>query len=256
MGLDGVSIFDRVLLRRTLRRWYRAARRGDAAALALLKRFISQARQLRRELDSFLDAADAQLAVVGAPAVIPRPDMADWAWRPDVWSGPVRPAGRAAAESGIAIGSDLKLFHDCPDSEVTFRQSPNAGSADLAPFALGLDVFRFDGSYLSLVIDLPEADVRDLRTRHILRLDARIEIERPVEIFVRLNIRHGPNTEQIVRELPRGQSEVFAEFDLAHSGMNEKRLERIWVDLIFDRPEMNRITLRDLTFSRRPRAEL
>ncbi len=77
-----------------------------------------------------------------------------------------------------------------------------------------------------------------------------------MEIFVRLNIRHGPNTEQIVRELPRGQSEVFAEFDLAHSGMNEKRLERIWVDLIFDRPEMNRITLRDLTFSRRPRAEL
>lgn len=256
MGLDGVSILDRLLLRRTLRRWHRAARRGDGAALSLLKRFRSQARQLRREVDGFLRAADAQLALAGISAPIPRQHIADWAWRPGVWSGPVRPSGRAAAESGTAIGSDLKLFHDCPASEITFRQSPNSGPADLAPFALGLDVLRFDGSYLSLVIDLPESDVRDLRTRHILRLDARIETEMPVEMFARLNIRHGPNTDQIVRELPRDRIEVSAEFDLAHSAMNEKRIERIWVDLIFDRPEMNRIMLRDLTFSRRPRAEL
>jgi hypothetical protein len=38
--------------------------------------------------------------------------------------------------------------------------------------------------------------------------------------------------------------------------MNEKRVERIWLDLIFEGPEMNQVTLRDLTFSRRPRAEL
>ncbi|MDZ4134740.1 MAG: DUF6478 family protein, partial [Paracoccaceae bacterium] len=38
--------------------------------------------------------------------------------------------------------------------------------------------------------------------------------------------------------------------------MNEKRVDRIWVDLIFEGPEMNQIILRDVTVSRRPRAEL
>ena len=30
----------------------------------------------------------------------------------------------------------------------------------------------------------------------------------------------------------------------------------MWVDLIFEGPEMNQIILRDVTFSRRPRAEV
>ena len=48
----------------------------------------------------------------------------------------------------------------------------------------------------------------------------------------------------------------MVEFDLAYTKMNEKRIERMWVDLIFVGPEMNQIILRDVTFSRRPRAEL
>jgi hypothetical protein len=38
--------------------------------------------------------------------------------------------------------------------------------------------------------------------------------------------------------------------------MNEKRLERAWIDLIFESPEMNQIVLRDVTLARRPRAEV
>jgi hypothetical protein len=52
------------------------------------------------------------------------------------------------------------------------------------------------------------------------------------------------------------EEEVMVEFDLAYSKMNEKRVEKLWVDLIFEGPEMNQIILRDVTFSRRPRAEL
>ena len=60
-----------------------------------------------------------------------------------------------------------------------------------------------------------------------------------------------------MRELPAdGQGEMIAEFDLAYTNINEKRVERAWVDLIFESPEMNLIVLRDLTLSRRPRAEL
>ena len=66
----------------------------------------------------------------------------------------------------------------------------------------------------------------------------------------------GRDVEQIVRELPLGEEEVMVEFDLAYTRMNEKRVERMWVDLIFEGPQMNQITLRDVTFCRRPRAEL
>ncbi|MDX5401755.1 MAG: DUF6478 family protein, partial [Rhodobacterales bacterium] len=88
------------------------------------------------------------------------------------------------------------------------------------------------------------------------RMNTIVEMEKPLEIFARLNIRHGPNTEQIVRELPLHEEDIMVEFDLAYSSMNEKRVEKAWVDLIFEGPEMNQVILRDLTFSRRPRAEL
>ena len=114
----------------------------------------------------------------------------------------------------------------------------------------------FDGSFLSVVLDLPEESVRGLTLRHVIRLDAVVELEKPLEIFVRLNIKHGPNTEQLVREMPLQSSEAFVEFDLAYSRMNERRIERAWVDLIFEGPEMNQIVLRDVTLSRRPRAEV
>ena len=132
----------------------------------------------------------------------------------------------------------------------------NRRETDLAPFGLRMDVFRFDGSFLSLVVDLPHSGAEGLQKRHILQLDTIVELEKPIEIFVRLNIRHGPNTEQIVRELPDGAGDRRVEFDLAYTRLNEKRVEKMWIDLIFEDPEMNQIILRDLTLTRRPRAEL
>ena len=126
----------------------------------------------------------------------------------------------------------------------------------VAPFGLRMDVFNFDGSFLSLVVNLPESAVSGLQRRHLVRMTAVVETERPLEIFARLNIRHGPNTEQLVRELPLGQGEIVVEFDLAYSNLNEKRVEKAWVDLIFEQPSMNQVILRDVTFSRRPRADL
>ena len=89
-----------------------------------------------------------------------------------------------------------------------------------------------------------------------MRVNLIIEVEKSIEIFARLNIKHGPNTEQLMLELPLGESEVMVEFDLGYSDINEKRVERMWLDLIFESPEMNQVTIRDLTFCRYPRAEI
>jgi hypothetical protein len=162
----------------------------------------------------------------------------------------------ASVPGKAVIDEGATLFHDCLQSELTVRQIRNTRAEDLAPFGVRMDVFRFDGSYLSLVLDLPQDAVDGLKLRHLIRLTVIVEMEKPLEIFARLNVKHGPNLEQIVRELPLAEAEVMVEFDLAYTKMNEKRVEKLWVDLIFEGPEMNQIILRDVTLTRRPRAEL
>ena len=91
---------------------------------------------------------------------------------------------------------------------------------------------------------------------HLFRLDLIVETEQPQTIFARLNIKNGPNTEQLVRQVPMDQQDTHVEFDLAYSNLNEKRIERLWLDLIFETPEMNQVVLRDLTFARHHRAAI
>ena len=250
-------LIDRISQKRAMKRWQRFAGAANGLELDRLRKLRSRARNLKRPLDDLIHIADSRLMLplIGADA-IQSPLHSDWAWRPEIWRGPVDPAGMSSVPSNAKIGSQATVFHDCKISELTLRQLRNQRKQDLAPFGLQMDVFKFDGSYLSLAIYLPDASVQGLKKNHLLRMDAIIEMEKPLEIFARLNIKHGPNTEQLVRELPLHESEVMVEFDLAYTNLNEKRAERIWVDLIFEGPQMNQIIMRDITFSRRPRAEL
>jgi len=240
-----------------LRWWRRAARNADGADLATLRRYRQRARELSRYLNEVIYRAEERLAlpVVGSEA-FPKPFGTDWSWRPELWRGPLAVPGISSAGTKSTLGNEVTLFHDCDHSELTLRQLRNLGEADLAPYGLRMDVFNFDGSFLSLVIDLPKAAVRDLTREHVIRIDTIVEVEMPLEIFARLNIKHGPNTEQFVRELPLNEEKVMVEFDLAYSTLNEKRIERAWLDIIFEGPDMNQVILRDLTFSRRLRAAI
>jgi len=248
---------DRLFHRRALRRWRRAAQLAGSAPLSELRVQRNQARQLRTHLDQLVHVADGRLALpqIGT-SYFPKPHGTDWAWRPELWRGPLPVPGLSSVATKSMLGDEVTLFHDCRFSELTLRQLRNTREADLAAFGLRMDVFRFDGSFLSLVIDLPAAASEGMTRDHILRVDTIIETEKPLEIFARLNIKYGPNTEQIVRELPLNEEQVKVEFDLAYSRLNEKRIEKTWLDLIFEAPEMNQVILRDLTFSRRRRAAL
>lgn len=253
----GNGFVKRLLHEATVRRWARAAREAGSTDLSLLRAQRGRARRLKAHLDKLIHVSESRLAlpVIGSHA-FPRPHDSDWAWRPELWRGPLPVSGMSSVETKSTLGHEVTLFHDCQRSELTLRQLRNRREADLAPFGLRMDVFNFDGSFLSLVVDLPEAAAQGLKRKHLIRVDVIAEMEKPLEIFARLNVKHGPNTEQIVRELPLGAEEVMVEFDLAYSKLNEKRVDKLWLDLIFEGPQMNQVTLRDLTFSRRPRAEL
>lgn len=248
---------DNLLHRRNLRRWAAAARDAHGAELDRLRLQRLQARQLMDRLSTLTHVAESRLALprIGSNS-FQRPGGTLWAWRPQLWRGPLARRGRAAVPTKTRLGDEVQVFHDCEISELTIRQLRNTREEDLAAFGLRMDVFRFDGSFLSLVLELPKAACNGLQRRHLVRLSVIIEAEKPLEIFARLNIKHGPNTEQIVLELPIQQDDVVVEFDLGYSDLNEKRIERMWLDLIFEGPEMNQITIRDLTLCRYPRAEL
>jgi len=241
----------------TVQRWARVARQAADTPLSTLRRQRSRARQLKVHLDRLIHTAEERLALpmVGSTS-FPKPHNSDWAWRPELWRGPLPVPGMSSAQTKSMLGDEVTLFHDCVHSELTLRQLRNLREADLAPYGLRMDVFAFDGSFLSLVVDLPDQAVEGLKRTHLVRMDVIVEMEHPLEIFARLNIQNGPNTEQIVRELPLGDDDISVEFDLAYSNLNEKRVEKAWIDLIFEGPQMNQVVLRDLTFSRRPRAAL
>lgn len=243
--------------RRAVKRWQGEADAAPNKNLAALRRVVNQAWALRRHLDQVIRTAETRLALPMMGSNIIRRQMGtDWAWRPDLWLGPISTLGQAGVASRTPLCRGTTIFHDCKKSELTVRQIRNTREADIAPFGFRLDVFRFDGSFLSLVLDLPQEAAVNLRQRHIIRVDMIVEMEKPLEIFARLNIKHGPNVEQIVREVPLNEEEVMVEFDLGYSKLNEKRVEKLWLDLIFEGPEMNQVILRDVTLTRRPRAEL
>jgi len=257
MSKLGFRFLDRRINAQTLFRWARAARLADVTDLSTLRRQRSGARALKTHLDRLIHKADERLALPSIGSTnFPKPHNADWAWRPELWRGPLPTPGLSSVQTKSMLGNEVTLFHDCEHSELTLRQLRNLREEDLAPYGLRLDVFKFDGSFLSLVVDLPEVATEGLKRNHLLRMDVIVEMEQPLEIFARLNIKNGPNTEQIVRELPLHEENIKVEFDLAYSNLNEKRVEGAWIDIIFEGPEMNQVILRDLTFSRRPRAHL
>ena len=257
MALNPNGIIGRFLHRRTLARWTAAARTADTADIALLRAHRQQARQLRTPLQELTYTADSRLALprIGSNTFA-RPVGTDWSWRPQLWRGALPERGIAPALNKSRLGPDLTIFHDCGTSEISLRQIRNTRDQDLAAFGLAVEVFRFDGNFLSLVIDLPASACTGLQKQHLIQLAATIDRERPVRILARLNVRHGPNTEQILLTLPDDEAETVIAFDLAYGQLNEKRVERMWIDLMIEDPQMNKVTFRDLNICRYPRAEM
>lgn len=235
--------------------WRRAMARARNVDLISLKRLRADAKSAQRAIDAVLEVADARLA---APLTsgnrLPRPAMSDWVWRPALWRKPVTPAGYAMARKLTVLDAETSLHHDCASSEISVRQRRNRGEADLAPFGLDIDVFGFDGGFLSLSVRLPDDALAGMTSRHIVRLEADIREERPVKILARINLQSDPNVARVVHQMA-GERLRIVEFDLGHCGLDDRRPGKAWIDLFFEHPQMNCVTLHDLTVSRRPRAE-
>ena len=243
--------------RRTEERWARLADTAPELESFELRAVRAEARGMRRQLDRVMQAVDARLSVPALSSGLPQmPLGTDWSWRPDLWRGALPESGAVAAGDRTPLGDGLALYHDCPLGEVVVRQVRNEKAEDRAPYGLAVDVFGFKGSFLSLAMTLPDSAVQGLKARHLVRAEMVIDSDGPVRAYARLNIKHGPNLAQPVSALPSEGREKMAEFDLGYADLNDKRIERAWLDLILNDAAMTRIVIRDVVISRRPRAEL
>ncbi|MDO5642486.1 MAG: DUF6478 family protein [Paracoccus sp. (in: a-proteobacteria)] len=260
-----MALFPRKWINQTLRNraaadWARIRRNFAAISPGRLRDLRADATRLRKDLDQFLLVSERRvLASLAALDSLPLPPGTDWRWRPEVLNAPaasalVAPANRSHLTEGTVI------WHDCPEHALIVEQSRNTRATDLASFGLRVEAFGFEGSFLSLSIDLPAQVLDGLTRHHIIRLETVIQTERAQNIYARLNIGNGPNTEEMLRHLgdlrPGEASVQIVEFDLALTEMNEKRLDKIWLDLIFEKPAMSAATIREMIFSRHLRANL
>lgn len=250
------DILQRHLHKNQVRYWNALNDQSEDVDRSKLQTLELRARQLRSKLNRFLHTSETRLSMprTGSHS-IRKPSLSDWSHRPEPWRSRIAPSGIAPLTNRSAFGSETTLFHDCELSEITLRQIRTTNETDLSPFGLHLDVFSFKGSFLSIAINLPTSVTTGLHSNHVIRLALDIETSGPVDISARFNIKHGPNTAQLLCHLPEAQGERIAEFDLSQLNLNTKRLENAWVDVIFAKPEMRALRLRDLTLSRRPRAE-
>lgn len=258
MANGGEGYFSRLIRDRIQSRWEGASARADALPMGELRRNASDARRLRRALDSFLTVAHRRLLGSRAePALADVPLGTDTIWRPDIWAAPVSPTGAVASDNATALSSGVTLFHDCPLRELIIRQVPAMADHAHAPYAVRVEVMGFAGTFLSLAIALPPQMIEGLRRDHVVRVMVGVEAERPIQLYARLNVRHGPNVTEVLRALPDPQGGyAVADFDMHDSDLNEKRVESGWLDVIFEKPQMNAVTLTDIVVLRHPRADL
>jgi hypothetical protein len=249
------TILERLRHQRALAGWQHRADRVAGIGPARLDMLRGRAIEMRRHIDRFVWAADARLdAAPGGPEAGALPLGTDWVWRPDPWAGRLAVPGLASVATGSALGEGLHLFHDCLLAEIGLRQRRNAGDRALPPFAVEVEVFGFGGTFLSLALDLPPQAAQGLGPRHLMRLETVVDCEGPIDLFARMNLQQGPNVVPVLRQVSVERGERVVMFDLSLTGA--ARTDRLWLDLIFGAPAMNRITLRDVMVSRHPRAAL
>ena len=247
---------SRIWDRQADRRWRRATQEASTLDAQSLKAMIGQARALRRRLDRALNVAETRVSQIDRDVRAEAPLHSDWAYRPQPWSAPLTMTGAAPVAPGTRFGAELAVFHDCPRQEITVRQVDAPGTGAGPAYDLTLDVLGFEGEFLSFAIDLPAEAVAGLQKRHLIRADLTAKAERPLTLFARLNVVHGPNNEQLLSQIDLSEGTYSLEFDLTYTSVNEGRVERMWLDLIVNAPQMNRVVFHDLVLSRRPRAEL
>ncbi|PIB26532.1 hypothetical protein BFP76_11560 [Amylibacter kogurei] len=184
------------------------------------------------------------------------PNKTDWCKRPKAWSVTQSTLPASASGSPQKICSSVILFHDCPLGNIQIEQTKSSHQDTTANFDLSIKVGKFEGSYLSLVVTLPNDAIIDLSHNHILQSNLLVDCEPSMDIYARLNLKSKSGTQQIIRTFEPTDISRVVNFDLQGHVTRDRIIDKSWIDVSFDNPENQSIILHDLTCFRRRRAAI
>lgn len=178
------------------------------------------------------------------------PAKTQWSYRPQIWrdASPFDIYGDIL--SGTELGPLVTLHHDGDGAALSIRRPEQDASA------LDINFDGFEGGFFSLAFELPETGIQSLAHHDLIRVALKSTAAEAFVAYVRLNLRHGPNNEQITRMIDIGDGDSFAEFDVFYTEFNPNRVTSVWVDLIINNPAARKITFDEVVILRRARASL
>ncbi len=169
---------------------------------------------------------------------------------PGPWLMRVTPSRIFPGRGQTRLG-EVELFHDGKICELTCQQAVFDDELGVEVDALG-----FDGSYVSLVLQTPDAILENLTRSTLIGTTIEVRDEANAAVHLRLNVRHGPNIERMVRAVDVNRGRQIIEFDIFHTAVDPSDITEVWMDLILNNVRMNRFVIRGVQVFRRPRAHV
>lgn len=221
--------------------WERQAKRAND-----LSAFRQLTLRRRAELDRIAMKVEARLTRADE-AETPLPD-AEWTYRPDIFTLPQDQTIWTNPASGASPGPGLSVYHDSDGGAFTLAQRPARGEGNALRYEMFFESYEFRGSYLSLVMGVPD-HVRRPKAGEVLAVEIDLAASRQVKAFMRLNMKATHTSDVLHADGTIGEGRARFEFDMSFAAFEPTEKDQLWLDIIFDRPRMVELSIRDLTLS-------
>jgi hypothetical protein len=151
------------------------------------------------------------------------------------------------------IGPSSKLFYNGTDDQINvFADVPAMGSG---PIGLGLTLGEFTGDFLSLAFAAPDVAAQGMTKFTLFQCDMMTVVDHPVIFHLRLNVQYAATVATFTQVAKTSGGHLCATFDLGFYPFEVGEFLKIWLDVMIDSPNHNRIIVNDLTLLRYPRGQ-
>lgn len=188
--------------------------------------------------------------VIDVPDGFQIPPKTQWGFSPKLQNGITQDGLSGKILTGTALGEHVTLHHEADGAAFSVHRPDDYGAGLVFEFK------EFAGEYFSLAFEVPVEGVLALGRQGLVRLNLRTRLSEQTKAYARLNLCHGPNTEQIVRMIDIGEGESFVEFDMFYTEFEQNRAASAWIDLIINDPAHMSFALEEVVILRRARASL
>ena len=221
--------------------WERQAKRASD-----LSAFRQLTLRRRAELDRIATKVEARLTRADESEA---PDAgAAWTHRPDIFLLPQNQTIWTNPASGLRPGAGLSIYHDSNGGAFTLAQRPARGRHSALRYEIFFESYEFRGSYLSLALGAPD-HLRRPKAGEALAVDIDLAASRTIKTFLRLNMKTAKTSDVLHADGAIGDGPARFEFDMSFAAFEPGEKDQLWLDIIFDRPRMVEMSIRDLTLS-------